>query len=75
MSQKTGPVNITITPPSVIYAILIILGVWLLFYLKDLVLIVLTAIVLASSSAPLRLFVNISGFYFCGGVTHFFPLD
>lgn len=50
--RKAGPISITITPTSVIYAVAIILGVWLLFYLKDLVLIVLTAIVLASSIEP-----------------------
>lgn len=46
------PISVTVTPSSVLYAVAIILGVWLLFVLKDLVLIVLTAIVIASSIEP-----------------------
>lgn len=47
-----SPIQISITPTSIIYAALIILGIWLIFYLKNLVLIVLTAIVLASAIEP-----------------------
>ena len=52
MAEYKSPVSITITPASVVYAVVIVLAVWLLFYLKNLVLIVLTAIVLASSIEP-----------------------
>jgi predicted PurR-regulated permease PerM len=52
MHDKQQSLSITITPASIIYTVLIILAVWLLFYLKDLVLILLTAIVIASSIEP-----------------------
>lgn len=51
-SRSNAPVSITITPGSVLTAIGLILGVWLLFFLKNLVLVVLTAIVIASSIEP-----------------------
>jgi predicted PurR-regulated permease PerM len=51
MAEK-APISITITPTSVVYAVVIVLLVWLLFYLKSLVLVVLTAIVIASSIEP-----------------------
>jgi len=44
--------SITISPGSIIIAILLLLLVGVLFYLRDLVLIVLTAIVIASSIEP-----------------------
>ena len=52
MAENKGPVQITVTPSSVVYAVVIVLIVWLLFFLKHLVLIVLTAIVLASVIEP-----------------------
>lgn len=52
MAEGKGPISITITPTSVVYAVVVVLIVWLLFFLKHLVLIVLTAIVLASSLEP-----------------------
>lgn len=52
MEKKNGPFLITITPTSVVAAAAVILGIWLLFFLKDLVLIVLTAVVIASSIEP-----------------------
>lgn len=53
MAEKPGtPISIHITPTSIFWAIALVLGVWLLLYLKDLVLIVLTAIVIASSIEP-----------------------
>lgn len=44
--------SITISPGSLVIAILLVLLVGLLYYLRDLVLIVLTAIVIASSMEP-----------------------
>lgn len=52
MAPKSGPVSITITPTSVFYAAAVVLGIWLVFYLRDLLLIVITAIVIASSIEP-----------------------
>ena len=52
MAGNKSPISITITPTSVLATIGIILAVWLLFYLKDLVLIVLTAVVISSSIEP-----------------------
>lgn len=50
MEQK--PLNIHITPGSILTATGIGLLIWLLFFLKDLVLIILTAVVLASAIEP-----------------------
>ncbi len=47
-----SPLSITITSGTILTAIAIGVLVWLLFYLKDLLLIVLTAIVLASAVEP-----------------------
>lgn len=55
MSEKRD-ISITIAPGSIITALLFIVGAGLLFYLRDLVLIVLTAIVLASAIEPAVLF-------------------
>ena len=52
MAGSNKPLSITITPSSIFWTIAIILGAWLVFYLRDLVLIVLTAIVIASSIEP-----------------------
>ncbi len=51
MSEKS-PISISITPGTVLTFFGIGLGVWLLFFLKDLVLIILTAVVLASAVEP-----------------------
>ncbi len=50
--METRPLTINITPGSFLAAAGIGLLLWLLFFLKDLVLIVLTAIVLASAVEP-----------------------
>lgn len=56
MEKETHPrFIINITAGSFFKAILIILALWFLFFIKDLVLVVLTAIVLASSVEPLIL--------------------
>ncbi len=47
-----GPLSITITPGTILTAAGIGILIWLLFFLKDLVLIILTAIVLASAVEP-----------------------
>lgn len=52
MSKLNTPLVIHISPTTVLSTIGVILAVWLLFYLKDLVLIVLTAIVISSSIEP-----------------------
>lgn len=44
--------NISITTGTVIKTLIILAGAWLLFYLRDLVLIVLTAVVIASAMDP-----------------------
>lgn len=49
---ERGPITISITPGTILSAVGIGLLVWLLFYLKNLVLIVLTAIVLSSAVEP-----------------------
>lgn len=46
------PLSITITPGTILTAIIIGILVWLVFYLKGLVLIVLTAVVIASAVEP-----------------------
>lgn len=51
MSER-APLSISITPGTVLTFFGIGLGVWLLFYLRDLVLIILTAVVLASAVEP-----------------------
>lgn len=51
MAEK-GPLAISITTTTVLTAFGVGILIWLLFYLKDLVLIILTAIVLASAVEP-----------------------
>ena len=51
MSEKT-PVSISITPGTVVTFFAVGVGLWGLFYLKDLVLIILTAVVLSSAVEP-----------------------
>ena len=46
------PLNISITMSTVVKTLLLLAGAWLLFYLRDLVLVVVTAIVLASAMEP-----------------------
>ena len=50
--MEERPLSITITPGTVVMAVTVSLLVWLLFYLQSLVLIVLTAVVLASAVEP-----------------------
>jgi len=52
MAKGQPPITITISPLSVLSGVAIILAIWLHFYLKDIVLIVLTAVVIASSIEP-----------------------
>lgn len=52
MAKKESSLLITITPTSAVTAAAVVLGIWLVFYLKTLFLIVLTAIVIASSIEP-----------------------
>ena len=51
-TKAERPLSITITPGTVLTAIVIGLLVWLIFFLKGLVLIVLTAVVIASAAEP-----------------------
>lgn len=50
--MMNGQVNLSITTGTIIRTLLLLAGAWLLFYLKELVLVVLTAIVLASAVEP-----------------------
>ena len=50
MSER--PLNISITMSTVVKTLLLLAGAWLLFYLRDLVLVVVTAIVFASAMEP-----------------------
>lgn len=50
MDDRT--VNVTISLGTVVKAVVLLVGVWLLFYLRDLVLVILTAIVIASAIEP-----------------------
>ncbi len=45
-------INISITAGTVLKTVLILVGAWILFYLRDLVLVVVTAIVIASAIEP-----------------------
>ena len=51
--EKENRLSINITPESFFKGLLIILLFWFLFFIKDLVLVVLTAIVIASGMEPL----------------------
>lgn len=46
------PLTITITPGTVVATVLVLLGFWLTWYLRDILLIVLTAVVFASAIEP-----------------------
>lgn len=54
MNSKS-PLTVTITPGTIITVVLVLLGFWLLFYLHELVLVVLTAVILASAIEPATL--------------------
>lgn len=53
MSEENKPINISITAGSITKAIGLILLLWFLYFIKDLVLVVLVAIVIASGMEPL----------------------
>lgn len=46
------PLNISITTGTVVKTVILLVGAWLLFYLRDIVLVVVTAIVFASAMEP-----------------------
>ena len=48
MKESLGGVRIEITSRTIVKAILIVIATWLIFTLKDVVLVVLTAIIIAS---------------------------
>lgn len=50
--MKDSPITISITPGSIITAVAVLTGAWLLWFLRDLVLVLLTAIVIASAFEP-----------------------
>jgi predicted PurR-regulated permease PerM len=49
---ESRPLNITITMGTVVKTVLVLVVAWLLFYLRDVVLVVITAIVIASAVEP-----------------------
>ncbi len=53
MSEENKPINISITAGSITKAIGLILLLWFLYFIKDLVLVVLVSIVIASGMEPL----------------------
>lgn len=50
--MSKGPITISITPGTIITVVLVLVGFYALFFFRDLLLIVLTAIVLASAIEP-----------------------
>jgi len=50
--NKQQPISITITPGTIAAAVLVLLGFWIAWYLRELLLVVLTAVVLASAIEP-----------------------
>jgi predicted PurR-regulated permease PerM len=50
--ESKPPLQITITPGTVVATVFILLGFWLAWFLRDLLLVVLTAVVLASAIEP-----------------------
>jgi len=48
MSEKDNILNISITTSTIVRAIMVVIGFFLIWYLQELVLVVLTAIVIAS---------------------------
>ena len=61
--MERGPLTISITPGSIIAAAAVVLGIVLLFVLKSLVLIVITAVVIASAIEPGILWFMKRGFH------------
>src|SRR5690349_21512739 len=55
MEKETNRLTVNITPGSFFKGLLIILLFWFLFFIKDLVLVVLTSVVIASGIEPLIL--------------------
>lgn len=55
MMQDRPPISITLTPGTIATAVLVLIGFWVLYYLRDVLLIVLTAVVLASAIEPATL--------------------
>ncbi|MFA5651771.1 MAG: AI-2E family transporter [Candidatus Paceibacterota bacterium] len=53
MEKETKAININITPESIFQGIGLILLIWFLYFIKDLVLVVLVAVVIASGMEPL----------------------
>ena len=53
--HERGPVTITITPGTVATVLMVLIGFWVLYYLRDVLLIVLTAVVLATAIEPATL--------------------
>ena len=53
MEKESNKFTVNITPESFLKCILIVLLIWFLFYIKDIVLVVLTAVILASGMEPL----------------------
>ena len=54
--HESRPVSITITPGTVATVVFVLLGFWVAYYLRDVILIVLTAVVLASAIEPATLY-------------------
>ncbi|HMP67560.1 MAG TPA: AI-2E family transporter [Candidatus Paceibacterota bacterium] len=52
MKDYQQPINITITAGAIFKFILIVLAVWFMFVIKDLLLVILTAVVIASAIEP-----------------------
>jgi predicted PurR-regulated permease PerM len=53
MEIENKPININITPSSIFKGIGLVLLVWFLYYIKDVVLVVLVSVVIASGMEPL----------------------
>ncbi len=53
MKNDNGEINISITTGTIVRGVLLLLFFWAIYYLRDLVLIILTSIVIASAIEPL----------------------
>jgi predicted PurR-regulated permease PerM len=51
--SKTSPISISITPGTVVVTAFVLLAFWMAFLLRDLLLVVLTAVILASAIEPM----------------------
>jgi predicted PurR-regulated permease PerM len=58
MEKENKPININITPGSIVKGIGLILLLWFLYFIKDVVLVVLVSVVIASGIEPLISFFN-----------------